>query len=76
MQFSSFDVDNDEWSDGNCATNWGNGGNWYKSCHYQNMNGQYGADGNSGGFMFWFNFDTINYVMALKSMRWMVREVV
>ena len=78
MQFSTYDVDNDEHS-GNCATDsGGNGGNWYNSCHDQNMNGVYGADGNSGGgFMWWLYFDTsISSRMALKSMRWMIREVV
>jgi len=76
MQFSSYDVDNDG-SSGNCATMCGYGGNWYNQCHRQNMNGQYGADGDAGfEYMYWWDFDTSNYYMALKSMRWMVREVV
>ena len=60
---------------GNCATKYGgNGGNWYNQCLHQNMNGKYGADGDAGGeYMFWASFDN---GMALKSMRWMVREVV
>ena len=78
MQFTTYDVDNDQYS-GNCATDWGgNAGNWYNQCLRQNMNGVYGADGNSGGgFMWWLYFDTsISSRMALKSMRWMIREVV
>ena len=77
MQFSTYDVDNDDWSDVNCATNYGNGGNWYRYCALQNMNGKYGVDGDAGGdYMFWLYFDTIKSNMALKTMRWMVREVV
>ena len=75
MQFTSFDVDNDE-SSANCATRYGNGGNWFNSCLHQNMNGEYGADGDAGAkYMSWRYFDS-SYYMALKSMRWMVREVV
>ena len=76
MQFSTFEVDNDEYS-GNCAALWGNGGNWNYACHNQNMNGQYGANGDEGHeYMFWLDFDFFDPTMALKSMRWMVREVV
>ena len=76
MQFTTFDADNDKWR-ANCAANYGNGGNWYYDCHQQNMNGKYGAGGDAGGeYMSWLNFDTNNSNMALKSMRWMLREVV
>ena len=73
MQFSTYDVDNDE-DGGNCATSSGNGGNWYSNCHGQNLNGKNGERGDE--FMHWFMFDTSNPWMSLKSMRWMVREVV
>ena len=77
MQFSSYDVDNDMWSDRNCATRYENAGNWYNQCLTQNMNGVYGASGDKGSeYMFWENFDTSNFKMALKSTRWMIREVV
>ena len=71
-------MDNDEWRDRNCATRYGgNGGNWFNGCHEQNMNGKYGADGDSGGnYMYWWDFNKSNHGMALKAMRWMVREVV
>ena len=76
MQFSTFDVDNDRYR-GNCATTLGNGGNWFNSCASQNLNGVYGADGNTGGkFMSWRDFDTGKYNSALKTMRWMMREAV
>ena len=77
MQFSTFDVDNDEYIY-NCATSWGgNGGNWYNVCLRQSLNGVYGADGDAGGkYMSWEYFDTNKRFMALKAMRWMVREVV
>ena len=78
VQFSSYDVDNDLSSGGNCATDvGGRGGNWYSACFTQNLNGQYGKEGNAGNkYMFWYNFETSNDFMALKSMRWMAREVV
>merc|ERR1719376_1844447 len=77
MQFSTYDVDNDEYS-ANCATRYdGNGGNWFNACLRQNMNGKYGGDGDEGSdYMSWYKFDTSDYYMALKTMRWMVREVV
>ena len=76
MQFSTYDVDNDE-SSANCATEYGNGGNWFNNCHTNNLNGKYGADGDAGvEFMYWNYFDTSNALMVLKAMRWMVREVV
>ena len=78
MQFSTYDVDNDLYSDVNCAIYYrGYGGNWYKSCYHQNMNGVYGASGDAGNeFMYWGDFDKSSSTMALKSMRWMVREIV
>ena len=77
MQFTTYDVDNDQYS-GNCATDWGgNAGNWYNQCLRQNMNGVYGADGEGGRqFMHWYKFDMRITLKALKSMKWMIREVV
>ena len=73
MQFSTFDVDNE--FNYNCATDsGGNGGNWYYTCLQQNLNGVYGADGLVGG-VFWRDFYYNDWI-ELKSMRWMVREVV
>ena len=77
MQFTTYDVDNDLFVAGNCARYWGNGGNWYNTCLFQNMNGLYGANGDAGDkFMWWKHYDMSYYEMSLKSMRWMVREVV
>ena len=74
MEFSTYDVDNDELSIRNCATEWGHGGNWYTYCGFQNMNGKFGEVGEEGfEFMWWFHFD--NKQMALQKMRWMLREV-
>ena len=75
MQFSTYEVDNDEWNWGNCATEYGYGGNWYyEQCTGQNMNGKFGEDGDEGQiFMYWSLFD-YNY-MALQKIRWMLREV-
>ena len=77
MKFSTKEVDNDEFG-GNCATAYGgSGGNWYRSCHEQNLNGKYGKEGNAGHeFMSWTNFDSNKPDAALQKMRWMLREVV
>ncbi|XP_067896684.1 fibrinogen beta chain [Heterodontus francisci] len=40
MMFSTYDRDNDEWSDGQCAREDG-GGWWYNRCHSSNPNGRY-----------------------------------
>ena len=71
MQFSTYDVDNDM-SNGNCAAEYGNAGNWYNNCLAQNLNGLHGTEGLEGG-MFWYNFDVNDPFMALQKMRWMIR---
>ena len=76
MAFSTFDEDNDVWR-GNCATDRGGGGNWWKECGRQNINGKYGNKGDSGAeFMFWLNFDGYNRFMPLKNMTLIFRQVV
>ena len=76
MEFSTFDVDNDAWGDGNCAADHrGVGGNWFHRCGDQNMNAFYGKPGDKGyKFMYWQAFD--NDESALKAMSWMVRPAV
>ena len=76
MQFGTPGVDNDLWVDGNCATDWGgNAGNWYNDCVFMNLNGEYSKVATeSWKYMYWSTFD--NTAMALRKMRWMVREVV
>ena len=73
-------MDNDDWESGNCAKYPGSGGNWYNegNCLNQNLNGVFGADGKEGvKYMFWRAFDPNKYsAIALKTMRWMMREVV
>ncbi|XP_066928788.1 microfibril-associated glycoprotein 4-like [Clytia hemisphaerica] len=57
MFFSTRDKDSDKKSDGNCAIS-REGGGWYKSCTWLNMNGRYGADATKIGdaYMHWTNF--------------------
>lgn len=40
MQFSTYDVDNDKYSDGNCALQEGSGW-WMNRCHAAHLNGKY-----------------------------------
>ena len=74
MQFSTSDNDHDADSTRNCAAIY-SGGNWWRSCSRQNMNGKYGGKTDSSTkFMVWyyFNYDRI----ALKSMTLMFQQVV
>ena len=85
MEFTTFDRDNDAWSDGNCADGWG--ANWWGNCGSNNMNGKYGANGDIGKeFMWWKGFwrrccitgmewDGDKYT-SLKSMTLMFRQAV
>ena len=40
QKFSTYDQDNDQWKDNNCARQF-SGGWWYKACHQSGMNGRY-----------------------------------
>ena len=63
-KFSTRDRDNDIWALGHCAQKWASAG-WLRQCTYIHLNGQYGAEGDSGkGFIFWEQFKGYN---ALKS---------
>ena len=81
MEFSTFDNDNDvhKYDDdhnGNCAASYG-GGSWWGICIWNNINGPYGDNGDSGlQYMDWIDFDNDNHHMALKSMKLMFRPVV
>ena len=50
--FSTYDADHDTYN-GNCAKEC-RGAWWYKSCHYSNLNGLYGASDGSG--VLWRSF--------------------
>ena len=56
-KFSTFDKDNDDYG-GNCATNWGKGGWWYKNCFQSNLNGLNPGQGDTSvtGAMSWIAF--------------------
>lgn len=41
MQFSTYDRDNDNWAENNCATMFGGGGFWYNNCWYTSPNAAY-----------------------------------
>ncbi|XP_059154484.1 angiopoietin-4-like [Physella acuta] len=43
MKFTTIDSDNDVWSGGNCAVNYGRGGWWYEDCHYVKVNGEWAS---------------------------------
>ncbi|XP_039430005.1 angiopoietin-2-like [Culex pipiens pallens] len=50
--FSTYDSDNDKWSDGNCAQKFG-GGWWFYECNHTNLNGPFEKDINTGRGMYW-----------------------
>ena len=70
MEFSTFDKDKDA-SEDNCADDMG-GANWWRNCGSNNVNGEYGGNGDSGKFMSWYQFD--NSWQALKTMTLMFRQ--
>ena len=53
-QFSTKDRDNDKWEDGtkHCAQHFRNGW-WFNKCHWSNLNGIYGGDGNISMGIIW-----------------------
>jgi ficolin len=69
-QFTTKDLDNDEWS-GNCAVSY-RGAWWYRSCSVSNLNGLYGGPGvTSGRYDTWYHWK--NKYESLKGTRMMVR---
>jgi len=85
MQFSTKDVDNDNWKGGNCVNRFSGGGNWNNYCNRQNFNGAYGGRGRYGtSYMQWHNFrgspnnnllvNRVDRYESLEKMRWMFRE--
>ena len=74
MEFSTFDKDNDAWSDGSCADDY-DGANWWGHCGSNNMNGKYGGNGDDWDyeFMWWIGFNAYNFT-SLKSMTLMFRR--
>ena len=76
MEFSTHDNENDDDRHHNCAASYGNAGNWWGRCGYQNMNGVYGQEDDSGyKFMSWFDFNNYQY-HSLKTMKFMIRPAV
>ncbi|XP_025099999.1 ficolin-1-like [Pomacea canaliculata] len=66
QSFSTFDRDNDKWSDGNCAVAI-HGAWWYKICHETNLNGRYkvdGADGTDGVNWFFTHYDRRSFTFS------------
>ncbi|EDS27707.1 fibrinogen and fibronectin [Culex quinquefasciatus] len=50
--FSTYDSDNDKWSEGNCAQKYG-GGWWFYDCKHTTLNGPFEKDNNTGRGMYW-----------------------
>ncbi|XP_022314585.2 microfibril-associated glycoprotein 4-like [Crassostrea virginica] len=70
MPFSTYDNDNDN-KTSNCAASHG-GAWWYKSCHFSNLNGQYGLDDPRG--IIWYHW--LGYYYSLNQTQMMVRKKV
>ena len=68
MPFSTYDNDNDN-KTSNCAASHG-GAWWYKSCHFSNLNGQYGLDDPRG--IIWYHW--LGYYYSLNQTQMMVRK--
>nr|XP_034309688.1 ficolin-2-like [Crassostrea gigas] len=69
MFFSTYDSDNDYWSN-NCGLT-RRGGWWYNSCHKANLNGEYGNTDHSNGIN-WYYWKGFYY--SMKEVRMMVRK--
>ncbi|XP_021186939.1 fibrinogen C domain-containing protein 1 isoform X2 [Helicoverpa armigera] len=69
QKFSTYDVDNDEWKDGACATEHG-GAWWYKECDKSNLNGKYSmsTDENRGQSIYWISFKGPNFPLTKTKM--------
>ena len=52
MKFSTYDRDNDEWSAGNCASDY-TGAWWYNACENSNLNGRYVPGANNYSSVTW-----------------------
>ncbi|XP_014101428.1 fibrinogen C domain-containing protein 1 [Bactrocera oleae] len=67
-KFSTYDRDNDQKDDDNCAKKW-RGGWWYNCCYWSNLNGDY-TKGNSGQGIVWIG---ISRDESLKFVQMMIR---
>ncbi|XP_059175224.1 fibrinogen beta chain-like [Physella acuta] len=72
MKFTTIDSDNDKWSDGNCAVDYGSGGWWYRDCHRVNVNGEWASRVHMNGIN-WYGItdftDSLDFVeMKLRRM--------
>lgn len=72
MAFTTRDQDDDRWSGGNCATDWGSAG-WFNICFKANPNGQYidSEKTNDPKYLVWYHWK--NSWVSLKSMKLMIR---
>lgn len=69
MYFSTYDSDNDNWSN-NCATTY-HGAWWYNACHWANLNAEYGNTKYGKGIN-WNSWKGVYY--SMKEVKMMVRK--
>jgi len=69
MAFSTFDMDNDNWEDRNCAE-YHHGAWWYNACQYSNLNGEYIMGGMfTGRGINWFHWQYNELSLMTTSMK-------
>uniref|UniRef100_A0A6P4EM86 Fibrinogen-like protein 1 n=1 Tax=Drosophila rhopaloa TaxID=1041015 RepID=A0A6P4EM86_DRORH len=70
QKFSTFDRDNDNWKERNCASKFGAW--WHKACSYSALNGEYFKDGEGLNGITWFSWHK-NWSVSLTFVEMMIR---
>ncbi|XP_016981120.1 fibrinogen C domain-containing protein 1-like [Drosophila rhopaloa] len=69
--FSSFDRDNDNWKEGNCASKFGAW--WHNNCSFSSLNGKYLKEGKGYGGINWGSWHNDDWQISLTFTEIMIR---